>query len=331
MTGMPSPRHILKPPPLRRGDTIGIVAAASNIQASLLDAGVARLRDLGYEVVVGSGILDQDLYFAGKAERRACELTEMFERDDVRAIICARGGYGSNYLLPLLDLDLIQRHPKIFVGYSDITSLLTWISDETGLVTFHGPMVTKDFANVDGVHLGSWLAVTQNEAGNSTLSSREFPLLKTLIPGSAEGDLYGGCLSILVASLGTPYEIETGATILFVEDIGAKPYQIDRMLMQMKYAGAFDGVRGVVFGEMVDCVQPGGQAYTLEEVIVRVLGDLGIPVVYGLPSGHVQQNNVILPIGVRCSLRADDVSVTLNFLESAVNTRSLRASKTPTQ
>jgi muramoyltetrapeptide carboxypeptidase len=312
MSAMPSSRNILKPPPLRRGDTIGIVAPASNIQRDALDAGVARLRELGYAIELGDSILEQDLYFAGSADARARDLMRMFERDDVRAILCARGGYGANYLLPLLDLDVLRRHPKILIGYSDITSLLTWITDETGLVTFHGPMATKDFAHHDGVDLESWFAVMEGNRGF------ERGGVKTLVSGTDEGTLYGGCLSILVASVGTPYEIETGDTILFLEDIAAKPYQIDRMLMQLKYAGKFEGVRGIVFGEMLDCVQPGGQDYSLEKVILRVVGDLGVPVGFGLPSGHVRLGNVTLPFGVRARLRAGENSATLTLLESAV-------------
>ena len=186
-------------------------------------------------------------------------MEEMFVRDEVRAIICARGGYGSNYLLKALDLKKIRSNPKIFVGYSDLTSLLTYFTDAAGLVTFHGPMVAKDFADPNGIDLDSW--------GRALDGSSEWPLeldsdVKPLVEGSAEGILYGGCLSILVASLGTPYEIQTAGTILFIEDIAAKPYQIDRMLMQLKLAGKLTEVRGIVFGEMVDCTQNKDQSYT---------------------------------------------------------------------
>ncbi|MGZ4788839.1 MAG: S66 peptidase family protein [Terriglobales bacterium] len=320
------PRDILKPPPLRRGDTIGIVAPASNIQREMLDAGVATLRQLGYEVALGDSIFEQDLYFAGSAEARARDLMRMFERSDVRAILCARGGYGSNYLLSLLDLDVIRRHPKILVGYSDITSLLTWICDETGLITFHGPMVTKDFAHEDGVALEAWFSAV--EGGTQMKVGSESSSLRTLVAGEAEGILYGGCLSIVTASLGTPYMVETGGTILFLEDIGTKPYQIDRMLMQMRYAGAFDGVRGIVFGEMLDCVQPGGQSYSLDEVIVRVLGDLNVPIAYGLSSGHVRRGNITLPLGVTARLQARADSATLTTLEPAVSSATAHAGST---
>src|SRR5579884_3800445 len=184
MGAMPSPRHILKPPPLRRGDTIGIVAPASNIQREMLDAGVARLLELGYEVALGESVYRQDLYFAGSAGDRARDLMQMFNRPDVRAIVCARGGYGSNYLLPLLDLEVIHRHPKIFLGYSDLTSLLTWINDETGMVTFHGPMATKDFAHANGVDLNSWLAALEGR-GEFAVSSADYSGMKTLVPGTA--------------------------------------------------------------------------------------------------------------------------------------------------
>jgi muramoyltetrapeptide carboxypeptidase len=311
---MPSSPDILKPPALRRGDTIGVVAPASNVKREEVEAGVARLQELGYRVVVGDSVIARDLYFAGSPEARARDLRTMFEREDVRAIVAARGGYGSNYLLPLIDLEVIRRNPKPVIGYSDLTSLLTWIFDETGLVTFHGPMVAKDFAHNDGADLESWFAALE---GNASWSLNQMRMLNS---GDAEGTLYGGCLSILVASLGTPFEIETGGTILFFEDIGTKPYQIDRMLMQLKLAGKFDGVKGIVFGAMQDCLQPGGQDYTLEEVIMRVLGDLRIPVTFGLPSGHVPTRNITLPFGVKARLQADSNSATLTMLESAVCT-----------
>jgi len=316
MGPMPNPRHILKPLPLHRGDTVGIVAPASNVQRDQLESGVARLRELGYEVVLGESVYEQDLYFAGSAEARARDLMWMFQRENVRAILCARGGYGSNYLLPLLDLDVIARHPKILIGYSDLTSVLTWIHDETGLVTFYGPMVAKDFAHADGVDLPSWYSAVE---GNSQWNGVFPGGANTIVTGETQGTMYGGCLSILVASLGTRYEIETGGTILFLEDIGAKPYQIDRMLVQLKYAGMFEGVRGIIFGEMNECAQPGGQTYPLQEVIERVLGDLGVPIAYGLPFGHVARNNLTLPFGGHAILQVSYESISLKILESAVS------------
>ena len=312
----PSPR--VKPPALQLGDTVGIVAPASNIRRELLDAGCQALRTLGYKPFYLDSILDQDLYFAGSVKRRARELEDMFLRPEVRGIVCARGGYGANYLLNAIDLQKIKSHPKIFVGYSDITTLLTYFTDAAGLVTFHGPMVAKDFAHAGGVDVASWKAAL----GGTSDWAVDVSGVKALADGSAEGTLYGGCLSMLVASLGTPYEIQTAGTVLFIEDVATRPYQIDRMLMQLKLAGKFKGVRGIVFGEMLDCVQHQNQSYTLEEVLLRVVGDLRIPVVYGLRSGHVSRGNVTLPIGVRAGLSATSEEVTLRILEPATRASS---------
>jgi muramoyltetrapeptide carboxypeptidase len=312
-----SPNSRFKPPPLRPGDTVGIIAPGSPIKHDLLLAGCEGLRRLGYTPVYEDSILDRDLYFAGSARRRARELQGMFERNDVRAIICARGGYGTNYLLQELDLAKLKRHPKIFVGYSDVTTLLTWFTI-AGLVTFHGPMVTKDFAVPEGVHLASWnAALTAPSAWQLSFSAGSE--VKVLVEGTAEGMLYGGCLSMLAASLGTPFEIDTRDTILFMEDVAAKPFQVDRMLMQLKLAGKLEAVRGIVFGEMLDCAPPGVELdYTLEQVVTRVLRDLHIPVAYGLRSGHVTRENITLPLGVRCSLEANTEVVRLRLLESSV-------------
>lgn len=306
-------RH--KPRALRPGDTVGIVAPASNIKRELLEQGCARLVDLGYKPFYLDSILDQDLYFAGSAARRARELEEMFMRPEVRAVLCARGGYGANYLLGQLSPSKIVTNPKIFVGYSDITTLLTCFSDSAGFVTFHGPMVAKDFAHEDGVDLASWEAaltgIAEWEVGADPDSRAE-----GLIDGEGEGILYGGCLSLLVASLGTPHDIRTAGTILFIEDVNARPYQIDRMLMQLKLAGKFNGVRGIVFGEMLDCQQTKDQGYTLQDVILRIVGGLGVPVAYGLRSGHVTRKNITLPIGVRAALNVAGDKAQLKILEA---------------
>ncbi len=303
----------IKPRALRPGDKVGIVAPASNVNREMLEAGCDGLRRAGYEPFYFESILDRDLYFAGSVERRARELEDMFLRDDIRAIVCARGGYGSNYLPLALDPGKIVAHPKILVGYSDITTLVCCMADSANFVTFHGPMVTKDFAIADGVDLDSW----QNALGGAAeWSIAEGSGARPLVPGKGEGILYGGCLSMLVASLGTPHEIRTAGTILFLEDVAAKPFQIDRMLIQLKLAGKLRDVRGIVFGEMMDCRQSPTQDYTLEDVVLRVVGDLRIPVAFGLRSGHVSRANITLPIGVKARLTVED-SVELRILEAA--------------
>jgi len=293
MSRLPQSSRI-KPPALQRGDTVGIVAPASNIDREAFAAGCERLRSLGYKPFYFDSIFEKDLYFAGSTERRARELEEMFLRDDVRAVICARGGYGANYLPGVLDRLEIERHPKIFCGYSDITTLLTYLSDTAGFVTFHAPMIAKDFARDDGIDMASWEAAL---TGLSPWEVGSASGVRPLLAGSAEGILYGGCLSMLVASLDTPYEIQTAHTILFIEDVATKPYQVDRMLMQLKLAGKLAEVRGLVFGEMLDCIQHPQQGYTLEEIVLRIVGDLGVPVAYGLRSGHVHGKILRCPSG----------------------------------
>jgi muramoyltetrapeptide carboxypeptidase len=305
----------IKPPALRPGDTVGIIAPASNIKRADLEAGCEALRRAGYVPFYFDSIFEKDLYFAGSVKRRVEELTEMFGRDEIRAILCARGGYGANYLLREIGLDTVRSHPKIFAGYSDPTCLLTYFADAANLVTFHAPMAAKDWAHEGGVDLASWQA---GLSGAGPYDVRLNAEVEGLIDGEAEGILYGGCLSILVALLGTPYEIKTAGTMLFLEDIAAKPFQVDRMLMQLKLAGLFDNVRGIVFGEMLDCVQSANQEYTLQQVITRIVGDLGVPVAYGVRSGHVSKENITLPFGVNARLKVQGGEVQLRILEPAV-------------
>ncbi len=304
----------LKPAALQPGDTIGVVAPASPFNRETFERSCQNLRRQGYKVLVPESVFAREApYFAGSAEVRAHDLEAMFCDPEVRAIFCARGGYGSNYLLGRIDLEAVRRNPKIFMGYSDATSLLIWFHDAAGLITFHGPMMNKDFATEDGVHA---LSLVASLGGASRWALGSNAGLEALVPGHAEGNLYGGCLSILVASLGTPYEIQTAGTLLFLEDVAAKPYQIDRMLMQLKLAGKFQGVGGVIFGEMLDCRQADDQPYKLQDVVLRVIGDLGIPVAYGLRSGHVTHSNVTLPLGVRATLNVS-TETSLTILEAA--------------
>jgi muramoyltetrapeptide carboxypeptidase len=303
---------LIKPPALRQGDKIGLIAPASSFNREAFLRGCNRLRHMGYEPVYAENIFDRDIYFAGTAERRTHELLDYWRRDDIAAMICVRGGYGSNYLLEKLDYSLFAARPKILLGCSDVTSLLTAIHDRTGLVGFHGPMVAKDIA--DGTFdLSSWKDALEGTASWSVPTTG----VEVLRTGTASGRLYGGCLSMLVASLGTPFEIQTEDCILFIEDIAERPYRIDRMLMQLRFAGKLDGVRGFVFGEMLDCGPPAGESYTLQQVIMRVLAPYNVPIVYGLKSGHVSSGNITLPIGVQAELEAHGAQATLRILQAS--------------
>jgi muramoyltetrapeptide carboxypeptidase len=300
MTGLSQPERV-RPQALRPGDTVGIIAPASGFRRDEFEAGCNELQRLGYKPFYLPSIFERDGYFAGTTQRRVDELHAMFARPGVNAVLCARGGYGCNYLLPHLDLDLIRANPKIFAGCSDITTLLTYLCDAAGLVTFHAPMVAGDFARLDGFDESSWLAAVSG--GDMSFSP---PEVKSLARGTGKGILYGGCLSLLCASLGTPYEIRTQGAILFLEDRAERPYRIDRMLMQLKLAGKFDGAQGIVFGEMIDCEEPGAPSPMLHDLILRILSDLGIPIAFGLKSGHVSGGALTLPMGVRAKLSVSE-------------------------
>jgi muramoyltetrapeptide carboxypeptidase len=305
----------IKPAALRQGDKIALIAPASSFSREGFLAGCNRLHQMGYEPVYSQNIFDRDIYFAGTAERRTREFQEFWRRDDIAGLICVRGGYGSNYLLEKLDYGMIAERPKILLGCSDVTSLLTAINDRTGLVGFHGPMIAKDIA--DGTFdLSSWNSALQG-ATNWRVATAGIEVLRT---GKAAGRLYGGCLSMLVASLGTSFEIQTEGCILFIEDIAEKPYRIDRMLVQLRLAGKLDKVRGFVFGEMLDCVPPKGETYNLQQVIMRVLAPYNVPIVYGLKSGHVTGGNITLPIGVQAELEAEGADVSLRIPEASTVT-----------
>jgi len=286
----------------------GVVSPASCVDRGALEAGCRTLRELmGLQVAASPVELQCEAGFAGGAVARAASLMEMWQRDDVDAVLCARGGYGSNYLLPLLDFDALRMNPKAFVGYSDNTSLLLAL-ERTRMVTFHGPMVASDFAT-GKVDEHSFRAALGGEA----LDLR-FPAgtqVQALVAGDARGPLTGGCLSVVVTSLGTPWEIETRGKILFLEDVNEKPYRIDRMLMHLLLAGKFRGVRGVIFGAMLGCSAALAEEETLPRMILRVLGGLGVPIVMGVPSGHVESGNSTLPFGVPAALTSSTAGVRL--------------------
>ena len=307
-------RNLLKPPAVREGAGISIVAPASSAQLERVEKGVTALRALGFEPALGMNTLHRGpLYFAGTPEQRLTDLHAAFSDVNTTAIMCIRGGYGSNYILDGLDLDLIRKHPKVFFAYSDLTGVQLRLIDELGLPAFHGPMAAADFYLPDGVHIDSF---------NSAISGRPYQVgaaegLRSLKRGSASGTLYGGCLSILVSLLGTQWEPHTEGKLLFIEDVGAKPYQVDRMLWQLRKAGKLEGVRGIIFGEMQECASSGAADDLLDRAILNALDGIEGPIAIGLRSGHVSRQNVTLTFGVQAQLTVNE-QTELHLLEAAV-------------
>ncbi len=310
---------LLKPPALPEKPVVAVVAPASSAQQERIDAGADSLRARGWQLRFGAHARAKHApYFSAPARERLADLHAAFADPEIDAIQCTRGGYGSNYLLAGLDLDLIRAKPKPLFGYSDMTALQTWLLDRTGLVSFHAPLLAGDWSREDGVDEASFRAVLSGET--YTYGAPEG--LRVLRPGTVQGTLYGGCLSILTASLGTPYAPATEGKLLFLEDVGARPYQIDRMLRQLVLAGKLRDVSGIVFGEMLDCHSPGAPSGLLEAAILHALGDFAGPVAIGLRSGHVSRANVTLPFGIEARLEAEPAQATLTLLEPAVRVRS---------
>lgn len=307
-------RDLLKPAAVPEGAKIGIVAPASFARQDRIEDSLKGLRALGFapqmsEIAKARG----PLFFAGAQQQRLVDLHAAFADPATQMTMCLRGGYGSNYLLEGLDLDLIAKHPKPFFAYSDLTGVQLHLLDKLGLPAFHGPMMAADFYLEDGVHMPSFNAAIQGEP-YSVGATEGMRMIK---PGMARGTLYGGCLSILIAMLGTPWEPQTEGKLLFLEDTGAKPYQIDRMLWQLRAAGKLKGVTGIVFGEMLDCASPGADPDLLEQVIQRAFADFEGPIAFGLRSGHVSRQNVTLTFGAEAELQLAE-EAHLNLLEPAV-------------
>lgn len=292
---------LIKPPSLQLGDVVQIVAPASNLKPEYLARGVAELTHLGFRVNYDPTILEKAHYTAGSDERRASELMSAFTNPEVKAVWAARGGYGVMRLFSLLNEDLLRANPKILIGYSDLTALHLYLYRRFGWVTFHGAMAAKDLAG--GATRYDQKTLLTAITRNTPMGEIEGLGTEMLhVGGNVSGRLLGGCLTLVTALMGTPDELDTTDSILFLEDVRVRPYQLDRMIQQLKLAGKFDHVRAIIFGEMNDCLQNSEQGYTLQEVLRDLTADLHIPVMFGLRSGHSTVGNLTLPLGVRATL-----------------------------
>jgi muramoyltetrapeptide carboxypeptidase len=287
-----------RPAALVQGDRVAIVAPASPFEPDDLEAGVAELRACGFEPVLDDALFARSGFVAGDPAGRAAALTRAWTDDAIRGIVAARGGYGSVQLLPYLDPSRFG--PKVFVGSSDLTSLQIWLLQRAGVVTFHGPMVAGHMSRGPlgfdrGVFLGALSRV-------EPLGELPAPALETLIPGDASGPLMGGTLAQLAASLGTPYAFDPPVgCILFLEDVGERPYRLDRLMTQLALGGILDRAAGIVFGTFPGCDE---LPYTARDTLASLVAGFNGPVVYGMPAGHVHGAVLTLPFGVRTRVAA---------------------------
>jgi muramoyltetrapeptide carboxypeptidase len=305
----------LKPPAVRRGDRIAVVAPASPFPGDAFEAGVREVRRLGFEPVFDPAVFDRRGYVAGDVAARARALMTAWLDPGIAAILTARGGYGSVELLPYLSADAMRRSPKLLVGYSDITSLLAFLTTRCGVVALHGPCVAAGLDGGPSAYDESTLvrALTRGEP----LGQVAAPALEALSAGEAIGPLYGGNLTQLAASMGTPYAFDPPAgCVLFVEEVGERPYRIDRLLTQLRFAGVLARARAIIFGELPGCDEPDGSV-TGREVAAGALRGFPGPVVWGLPAGHTLGPALTLPLGVRARVVAGPAP-SVEILESAV-------------
>ncbi|HEX2963514.1 MAG TPA: LD-carboxypeptidase [Ignavibacteriales bacterium] len=310
---------LLKPGKLKKGDLIGIISPASTPDdLTRIDKGVKYLEKLGYCVEVGRNVGQNHGYLAGKDDARLDDLHYMFRKKEVKAIFCVRGGYGTPRLLDGIDYSLIKKNPKIFVGYSDITALQMAFLKKTGLVTFAGPMLAVDFWNDVSPFTEEifWAMVTSRKKIGKVQNPKneKFHVLR---PGSAENQLIGGNLSLIASLMGTNYLPSFKDKILMVEEIGEPPYRVDRMFSQMKLAGVFKQISGIILGRFVDCYESDQfkKTLTLNEVIEDYLGSLEIPVLYNFKHGHIK-DNITMAFGL--NYRINTSKCTVEVTENAV-------------
>lgn len=297
---------LIKPWALNRGDTLGIAAPASPFDPEAFKAGVRVLESLGFGVRIPEEIFKKQGYHAGSEAERATLLMALFRDDSIRAILCARGGFGSMKLLPLLDFETIARHPKVLVGFSDISALLLAVLRKSGLVTFHGPLVTT-LARAGRRTVSALFQAVSSPEPMVINASRPVELF----PGKASGPVVGGNLTTLVHLTGTPYAPDLKGCLLFLEDRGEAPYRIDRMMSHLYLSGHLDGIKGVILGSFQDC----GSLEQIHAVMSQVFEERSIPVLGGMDLGHGKEN-VTVPLGLQATL--DTAQATLTFRESAV-------------
>ncbi len=317
----PAKSKIIKPKRLAKGDTVGVIAPASSLPPEDFDNAIQHLQDLGFKTKLGKYVRSRNGFLAGTDKERLEDLHWAFADKEVSAVWCIRGGYGTTRFLPAIDFSLIKKNPKVFIGYSDITALHTSIHQNTGLVTFHGPVAASTFSDYAKNHVVKTLmnpsAPYKIELSPDNIA-KESNLYKTevITKGKCRGKLIGGNLSLLSAMAGTPFALRnTKGKILFIEDVGEQPYRIDRMLVQLKQSVDLSQLAGIACGIFEDCNPKDTTSQTLLEVLKDQLGNLGIPVIYGLSFGHIR-DQFTLPVGIKAEL--DTENATMTFLETGV-------------
>ncbi|UCD15112.1 MAG: LD-carboxypeptidase [Candidatus Omnitrophota bacterium] len=307
-------RHkIIKPKCLNYGDTIGIVAPASSFEVDNFKKGVKHLRKIGYKVKFERSMFRKYWAIPGHDEKRAEQINHMFADKEVKAILCAKAGYGSIDIIPYLDKKVIRQNPKVFVGYSDITVLLLYLQKIANMVVFHGPVVSGEIHEKMNQHTLSYLL--RLIAKPSAFGKVTFPYLHALKAGVGRGPLVGGNMTLIVATIGSSYEIDTDNKILFLEEIGENFGVLSNFFKLMKRAGKFRKIRGLIIGKMVKCFNRRGQSNGIKSIVKEVFADFEFPILYGFPSGHMEKKGELhftLPLGVGVSINTHKSMVSID-------------------
>jgi muramoyltetrapeptide carboxypeptidase len=304
-----------KPPPLRPGDKVRIVAPSSPFERDSFERGITEIERLGLRASYTARIFERDGYFAGNREERAADFADALSDAGARGVSCVRGGYGAGELLHILQT-LPRGAPKLLLGFSDATVLDIFLWQTAGWVTIYGPMVGAGFsggADLPGGYESAslWSALGNTRSGWTVNLGGE-----ALVVGSAEGILLGGCLTLVESMLGTPWELDTEGAVLLLEDRAMKPFQVDRSLLHLRQAGKLDEIRGVILGEFPECDPPGQKGISVRDVCLRHFGEMGIPVVWKAAIGHTARPMLTVPLGVQSRLHAG-MEARLEILEPA--------------
>jgi len=304
---------LLRPPSVKEGDVVGVVAPAGPVDRVQLEIGLQVIRSMGFKPLLGRHIHARLRFMAGSDKDRAQDLMDMFSNPDVRAIFCARGGYGANRILSHLKPDKIRAHPKILVGSSDITLLLHFLTQECRLIAFHGPMVAGSFGRTKmKKSCRQFRALLTGDPNSKTFYASS---TKVFSRGVAQGKITGGCLTLLCRSLNTPYEINTRNRILLIEDVNEPLYRIDGMLWQLKNAGKFKGVRGLILGEMVNCKPQRKGDGAIEDILSDLFPTPSFPIFTHCPIGHGKE---VWTLPLETSATLDSESKTLELKHCGV-------------
>lgn len=310
--------NMIWPRPLKKGDKVAITAPSSPVPDEKLTVSIESIKYLGLEPVVMPSCSMHHGYLAGPDKQRAEDINTAFASEDIKGIFCLRGGYGTTRILPMIDFDMIRENPKVFIGYSDISSLHFNINQKANLITFHGPMPTTDYRVHEGFTNDSLKTCLFAPEKLQNITNPPGEKMQVLRSGKASGKLVGGNLSLMAGTLGSPYEVDTKGKILFIEDVDEQPFRIDKMLTALSLAGKFSDCKGIILGTFERCTETEHPALSLAEIFEEVVLPHDKPTILNLRAGHIYPQST-LPMGADISLDAEGDCAEVKLVSGKIN------------